>query len=40
MHGFSGCGKSTLALALTQELGGVRIRSDVERKRAHDLAPA
>jgi aminoglycoside phosphotransferase family enzyme/predicted kinase len=39
MHGFSGCGKSTLALALAQELGGVRIRSDVERKRLHDLSP-
>lgn len=39
MHGFSGCGKSTIALALAQELGGVRIRSDVERKRLHGLAP-
>jgi predicted kinase len=39
MHGFPGCGKSTIALALAQELGAVRIRSDVERKRLHGLAP-
>jgi aminoglycoside phosphotransferase family enzyme/predicted kinase len=38
MHGFSGCGKSTIALALAQELGAVRIRSDVERKRLHGVA--
>jgi predicted kinase len=39
MHGFSACGKSTIALSLAQELGGIRIRSDVERKRLHGLAP-
>ena len=39
MHGFSGCGKSTIALTLAQELGALRIRSDVERKRLHALAP-
>lgn len=39
MHGYSACGKSTIALSLAQELGGVRIRSDVERKRLHGLAP-
>jgi len=33
MHGLSGSGKSTIALSLAQELGGVRIRSDLERKR-------
>jgi uncharacterized protein len=39
MHGFSGCGKSTIALSLAEELGAVRIRSDVERKRLHGLTP-
>jgi aminoglycoside phosphotransferase family enzyme/predicted kinase len=38
-HGFSGSGKSTAALALAQQLGGVRIRADVERKRLAGLAP-
>lgn len=37
--GLSGSGKSTGALELAQALGGVRIRSDVERKRLHGLAP-
>ena len=32
-HGVSGTGKSSVALALVEALGGVRIRSDVERKR-------
>ena len=31
--GLSGSGKSTVALALAEAIGGVRIRSDVERKR-------
>src|SRR5208282_2739027 len=33
-HGFSGCGKTTLSQRLVEAIGGVRIRSDVERKRA------
>jgi len=37
MHGFSGCGKSMLAAALASELPGIRIRSDVERKRLQGL---
>jgi uncharacterized protein len=37
MHGFSGSGKSTIASSLAEELGGVEIRSDVERKRLHAL---
>ena len=37
MHGFSACGKSTVALTLAQQLGALRIRSDVERKRLHGL---
>lgn len=37
--GLSGSGKSTVALALVEALGAVRLRSDVERKRLHGLAP-
>jgi aminoglycoside phosphotransferase family enzyme/predicted kinase len=32
-HGFSGSGKSTRALAYIAKQGGLRIRSDIERKR-------
>jgi predicted kinase len=39
MTGLSGSGKSTVALELAQRLGGVRVRSDVERKRLFGLAP-
>lgn len=39
MHGLSGSGKSVLAQHLAQHLGGIRIRSDVERKRISGLAP-
>lgn len=38
-HGFSGSGKSTLTKAVVQELGAIRIRSDVERKRLYGLKP-
>jgi hypothetical protein len=37
--GPSGSGKSTVAQQLVEALGGVRVRSDVERKRLHGLAP-
>lgn len=37
--GLSGSGKSTVALLLAGALGAVRIRSDVERKRLHGMAP-
>ena len=37
--GLSGSGKSTVALELAQALGAIRLRSDVERKRLHGLAP-
>ncbi|HVL56120.1 MAG TPA: AAA family ATPase, partial [Burkholderiaceae bacterium] len=40
LHGLSGSGKSTQAAALAQALGGIRIRSDVERKRLHGLRAA
>lgn len=36
--GFSGSGKSTLASALSQKLGLIQIRSDVERKRLAGFA--
>ncbi|MGE5160919.1 MAG: AAA family ATPase [Betaproteobacteria bacterium] len=39
MTGLSGSGKSTVALELAQRLGGVRVRSDVERKRLHGYGP-
>ncbi len=37
MHGLSGSGKSTLAGQLVEQLGAIRIRSDVERKRLFAL---
>lgn len=37
-HGLSGSGKSTLAGQLGEELGAIRLRSDVERKRLAGLA--
>lgn len=40
MNGLSGSGKSTVAQRLAEALGGIRVRSDVERKRLHGLAPA
>jgi len=39
MTGLSGSGKSTVALELAQRLGGIRVRSDVERKRLSGFAP-
>jgi hypothetical protein len=39
MSGLSGSGKSTVARCLAETLGGVRVRSDVERKRLFGLAP-
>ncbi len=39
MHGLSGSGKSTVALRLVERLDGVRLRSDVERKRLLGLTP-
>lgn len=38
-HGPSGCGKTTATQPLIELLGAVRIRSDLERKRLHRLAP-
>ncbi|EXJ09305.1 MULTISPECIES: bifunctional aminoglycoside phosphotransferase/ATP-binding protein [Nitrincola] len=35
MHGVSGSGKSYLSKQLVEEIGAIRIRSDVERKRLH-----
>jgi len=38
MHGLSGSGKTTVAQKMSESLGAVRLRSDVERKRLHGLA--
>lgn len=38
-HGPSGSGKTTVTQTLLERLGAVRLRSDVERKRLHRLAP-
>ena len=38
-HGPSGSGKTTLTQPLVEALGAVRMRSDLERKRLHGLAP-
>jgi hypothetical protein len=38
MHGLAGSGKSTFSQELLEQLGAVRIRSDVERRRVHGLA--
>jgi len=37
--GLSGSGKTTLTEALLERISAVRVRSDVERKRMHGLAP-
>lgn len=39
MHGVSGTGKSSVAGRLAGEVGAIRIRSDVERKRLFGLPP-
>ena len=39
MRGLSGSGKSWLAMRLVEQLGAVRLRSDVERKRLLGLSP-
>lgn len=40
MHGPAASGKTTAALRLVEALGGVRVRTDVERKRMHGLDAA
>jgi aminoglycoside phosphotransferase family enzyme/predicted kinase len=37
MHGLSGSGKTIIARGLSEALGALRLRSDVERKRMHGL---
>ena len=39
MHGVSGSGKSWYATRLAEQLGAIRIRSDVERKRLYGYSP-
>jgi len=38
-HGLSGCGKTTFTQPLVEALGAIRVRSDLERKRAQGIAP-
>ncbi len=38
-HGLSGCGKTTATQPLIESMGAIRLRSDIERKRQHGLAP-
>ncbi len=38
-HGFSGSGKTHLTQPFLEQLGAIRIRSDIERKRLFGLAP-
>lgn len=38
-HGLSGSGKTTLSEPLIEQLGAIRLRSDIERKRLHGLEP-
>jgi aminoglycoside phosphotransferase family enzyme/predicted kinase len=40
MHGLAGSGKTTASQRLAEALHAVRVRSDVERKRLHGLAPS
>jgi predicted kinase len=40
MSGLSGSGKSTVAQGLVTRLGAVQVRSDIERKRLHRMAPS
>jgi uncharacterized protein len=39
-HGLSGSGKTAIAQALLEQIGAVRLRADVERKRLHHLPHA
>ncbi len=39
MHGLSGSGKTTVAQDLLERIDAIRIRTDVERKRMHDITP-
>jgi predicted kinase len=39
-HGVAGVGKSHVSLRLVEELGAIRVRSDVERKRLFGAQPA
>jgi len=37
-HGLSGSGKSSISQLILEQLGAIRVRSDVERKRLHGLS--
>jgi len=38
-HGASGSGKTTTTQRIVEEYGGIRVRSDIERKRLHGMRP-
>jgi aminoglycoside phosphotransferase family enzyme/predicted kinase len=38
-HGLSGSGKTTATQSLVEQIGAIRLRSDLERKRLHGLEP-
>jgi aminoglycoside phosphotransferase family enzyme/predicted kinase len=38
-HGLSGSGKTTLSQSFLEHSGAIRLRSDIERKRLHNLKP-
>jgi hypothetical protein len=40
LHGLSGSGKTTLSQIVLEAIGGLRVRSDLERKRMHGLSGA
>jgi aminoglycoside phosphotransferase family enzyme/predicted kinase len=37
MHGLAGSGKTTVSQQLLEDIGAIRIRTDVERKRLHEI---
>jgi predicted kinase len=39
MTGLAGSGKSTVARCLAEAIGGITVRSDIERKRLYGIAP-
>jgi len=39
MHGVSGSGKTYVSTEILQRIGGIRLRTDIERKRAIGLSP-
>ena len=40
LHGLAGSGKTTVSQIILEQVGAIRVRSDLERKRLHGLAEA